>query len=99
MNKIKLLQSFQKIFEKKKIKEKDNLEKIGLDSLKMLEIMAFNDEKFNNNSLRSKGDINFYVPASHYGYVECLHHFLCHSLIDVINSTKLDSKERISVYE
>ena len=47
MNKIKLLQSFQKIFEKKKIKEKDNLEKIGLDSLKMLEIMAFNDEKFN----------------------------------------------------
>ena len=47
MNKIELLQSLQNIFEKKKIKESDNLEKIGLDSLKMLEIMAFNDEKFN----------------------------------------------------
>ena len=28
MNKIELLQSFQKIFEKKKIKETDNLEKL-----------------------------------------------------------------------
>ena len=46
MNKTELIKAFQKIFEKKKITESDNLDKIGLDSLKMLEIMAFNDESF-----------------------------------------------------
>jgi len=47
MNKIELIKSFEIIFEKKKLKDSDNLEKIGLDSLKMLEIMAFNDQNFN----------------------------------------------------
>ncbi len=46
MSKTELIKTFQKIFEKKKITESDNLDKIGLDSLKMLEIMAFNDESF-----------------------------------------------------
>lgn len=47
MNKLELFKHFEKIFEKKNLKENDKLEKIGLDSLKMLEIMAFNDEYFN----------------------------------------------------
>ena len=46
MKKNELIKLFEKIFEKK-LKESDSLEKIGLDSLKMLEIMAFND--MNNN--------------------------------------------------
>jgi acyl carrier protein len=47
MNKVELINSLKKIFEKNVLKESDNLEKIGLDSLKILEIMALNDEHFN----------------------------------------------------
>ena len=36
-----------KVFEKK-INIKDNLEKIGFDSLKILEVMALNDKHFKN---------------------------------------------------
>tara|TARA_A100001011_G_C13988059_1_gene706083 strand:- start:257 stop:472 length:216 start_codon:yes stop_codon:yes gene_type:complete len=46
MKKNELIKLFEKIFEKR-LKESDSLEKIGLDSLKMLEIMAFNDQNFN----------------------------------------------------
>ena len=41
------------------------------------------------NPLRGQGHINFYVPAAHYGYVEVIHHSLCHCLIDVILKNKL----------
>lgn len=36
------------------------------------------------NPLRGLGDINFYVPASHYGYVEVVHSAICHCMIDII---------------
>ncbi len=36
------------------------------------------------NPLRSEGELNIYVPAAHYGYVEVIHHALCHAVIDVI---------------
>ena len=41
-----------------------------------------------NNTLRSLGNINFYVPSSSYGPVEIIHQAICHSIIDVIIETK-----------
>lgn len=35
------------------------------------------------NPLRKSGDINFYVPVSHYGYVEVVHTAICHCLADM----------------
>ena len=37
-----------------------------------------------NNSLRLKGEINFYVPSKNYGYVELSHSILCHYITDSI---------------
>ncbi len=36
-----------------------------------------------DNPLRALGDINFYVPQNHYGYVELTHGVLCHSFLDL----------------
>jgi D-sedoheptulose 7-phosphate isomerase len=36
-----------------------------------------------DNPLRSMGDLNFYVPANHYGHVELAHSVLCHSFLDL----------------
>ncbi|MBF0555801.1 MAG: SIS domain-containing protein [Nitrospirae bacterium] len=35
-----------------------------------------------DNPLRAMGDINFYVPVEHYGYVEVIHQYICHTIID-----------------
>ena len=37
-----------------------------------------------NNPLRSKGNINFYVPSNFYGHVEILHHSICHCVLEYI---------------
>jgi D-sedoheptulose 7-phosphate isomerase len=37
-----------------------------------------------DNPLRKLGDINFYVPVCHYGYVELIHGILCHSFLDLL---------------
>lgn len=42
-----------------------------------------------DNHLSRLGDINFYVPSHNYGFVEIVHHAICHSLIDVINQSGL----------
>lgn len=34
------------------------------------------------NPLRGMGDLNFYVPAFSYGFVEILHEFISHSILD-----------------
>ncbi len=47
-----------------------------------------------DNPLRHKGEINFYVPVSHYGHVEVIHHALCHCLVDVIIANKPKLAER-----
>ncbi len=47
MKKIVFIKNLQKILQKK-ISEKDNLEQKGLDSLKILELMVFNDKNFKN---------------------------------------------------
>lgn len=41
-----------------------------------------------NNSLRSEGMINFYVPSDSYGYVELAHSILCHCIADIITAEK-----------
>jgi len=41
-----------------------------------------------DNPLRSLGDINFYVPVNEYGYVEVMHHFICHCFVDIISKKK-----------
>lgn len=40
------------------------------------------------NPLRRLGDWNFYVPSSHYGFVEVAHLVLCHSILDYILAHK-----------
>ena len=50
-----------------------------------------------NNALRSMGGINFYVPATHYGHVECAHHVLCHSLVNVILSKNKKIQEKVAL--
>jgi len=35
------------------------------------------------NDLRRTGDVNFYVPAPEYGFVEIAHLSLCHSILDL----------------
>lgn len=46
MQKIEFIKNLEKILEKKKLSEKDNLEEKGMDSLKILELMVFNDKNF-----------------------------------------------------
>jgi len=41
-----------------------------------------------DNPLRTFGEINFYVPASSYGYVEISHLTICHCILDSIISQK-----------
>ncbi|MEZ4771893.1 MAG: SIS domain-containing protein [Bacteroidia bacterium] len=36
-----------------------------------------------DNTLRSMGHLNFYVPSFSYGFVETLHQFIIHSILDV----------------
>lgn len=35
------------------------------------------------NRLRPLGDLNFYVPVSHYGYVELIHALILHCILDL----------------
>jgi D-sedoheptulose 7-phosphate isomerase len=37
-----------------------------------------------NNPLRKMGSSNFYVPADKYGFVEVVHQYLCHWILDSI---------------
>jgi D-sedoheptulose 7-phosphate isomerase len=37
-----------------------------------------------DNQLRNKGDVNFYLPISNYGVVECFHQVILHALLDQI---------------
>lgn len=41
-----------------------------------------------DNPLKNIGDINFYVPVSHYGYVEVIHQYICHAILDIIIESK-----------
>ena len=41
-----------------------------------------------DNPLRSRGELNFYVPSDSYGYVEITHLTLCHCMVDTIVDKK-----------
>ena len=41
-----------------------------------------------DNPLGSLGDINFYVPASEYGYAEVVHLSICHCFVDMVIGIK-----------
>lgn len=53
---------------------------------KIITMSGFNE----NNTLHSKGDINFYVPSDSYGYVELAHSILCHCIVDIITNEKIN---------
>ena len=36
------------------------------------------------NPLRTLGDLNFYIPADHYGFVEVAHQMILHAILDLI---------------
>ena len=36
------------------------------------------------NRLRKLGDLNFYVPALEYGFIEVTHHSICHCILDIL---------------
>lgn len=54
--------------------------------VKVVTLSGFDEE----NPLRKVGDINFYVPASEYGYVEVVHHSICHCMVDLIIARKIN---------
>ena len=41
-----------------------------------------------NNRLSRVGDINFYLPISNYGIVECYHQVILHIVLDSLNDNK-----------
>lgn len=41
-----------------------------------------------DNQLRSKGAVNFYIPISHYGIVECYHQVILHAILDALPDGK-----------
>lgn len=43
-----------------------------------------------DNPLRTMGNLNFFVPAGDYGYVELLHCALCHCALDSVAGVKTD---------
>jgi D-sedoheptulose 7-phosphate isomerase len=41
-----------------------------------------------DNPLRGMGEVNFYVPVSHYGHVEVIHQYICHCVLDTIMAVR-----------
>ncbi|MBI4931771.1 MAG: SIS domain-containing protein [Bacteroidetes bacterium] len=48
----------------------------------------------NDNPLRKLGDLNFYLPSHSYGYVEILHLFIIHNILDA----KLYCSDKVDVF-
>ncbi len=46
---------------------------------RVITLSGFGDD----NPLRRKGDVNFYVPSNSYGFVELTHLSLCHCILDL----------------
>ncbi len=47
-----------------------------------------------DNPLRSQGQINFYVPSNHYGFVELSHQILIHCILDLFVRKKVYEEMR-----
>lgn len=52
--------------------------------LKLVTFSGFAEQ----NPLRKLGDVNFYVPAANYGFVEIVHLSICHCLVDTVIGNK-----------
>ena len=52
--------------------------------LRIITFSGFDED----NPLRKLGDVNFYVPAAQYGYVEVVHLSICHCLVDMVIEVK-----------
>lgn len=50
-----------------------------------------------NNPLRNMGNLNFYVPSTHYGFVELSHQILIHCILDLFVRQKVYEETRQSV--
>lgn len=46
-----------------------------------------------DNSLRTQGDYNIYVPNSEYGFVEITHSAICHAILDIAMGWKGSAQE------
>lgn len=51
---------------------------------KVISLSGFKAE----NKLRTKGDINFYLPIENYGVVECFHQVILHAILDEYAQSK-----------
>ena len=47
-----------------------------------------------DNPLRKLGRMNFYVPSTHYGFVELAHQVLIHCILDLFVRDKIYEEER-----
>lgn len=47
-----------------------------------------------DNPLRKLGNLNFYVPSTHYGFVELAHQVLIHCILDLFIREKIYEEER-----
>lgn len=47
-----------------------------------------------DNPLRKLGRMNFYVPSSHYGFVELAHQTIIHCILDLFVKNKVNEEER-----
>ena len=54
---------------------------------KVITLSGFGED----NKLRGRGDINFYVPSQEYGFVEITHLALCHAVVDFAMGWQPDS--------
>ena len=48
-------------------------------NMKLITLSGFEE----NNSLRKRGHMNFFVPITEYGFVEITHLVLCHAILDI----------------
>ncbi len=56
-----------------------------LKKCRVITLSGFNK----NNTLRSLGNMNLYVPSSSYGHVEIIHTAICHCILDIIMIKRL----------
>ena len=48
---------------------------------KVISLSGFKD----NNPLKTKGEINFFIPVENYGIVECFHQIILHCILDEVS--------------
>lgn len=49
-----------------------------------------------DNKLRRIGDVNFYVPKEHYGFVEISHLAICHALLDLTMGWRAEAEKGLA---